>query len=154
MPLKPSSRVTGSGNDAPHRDARETREVEEDTRPSDETSLIQIAFSVIRPYDFYVPNRHEEEPLSMHSRWEKFPSAMVITYGGFNDISINSAKKKLDELADAAPIQAVSFEKVKGRSELITFYLKEFPGGSPNSNIPLLLRARMANFDVHHVLIN
>ena len=55
---------------------------------------------------------------------------MVITGGGFKDISINSTKRKLDKLADAAPTQAVTFEKVKGMSELITFYLEEFPGGT------------------------
>ena len=62
----------------------------------------------------------------MHSRWEKFPSAMVITGGGFNDIFINSEKRKLGELVDAAPTQAVTFKKVKGRPEPITFYLEEF----------------------------
>ena len=39
--------------------------------------------------------------MATHSRWEKFPSAMVITGGGSNDLSINFAKRKLDELVDA-----------------------------------------------------
>ena len=84
----------------------------------------------------------------------KIPFFHGYNWRGFNDISINSAKRKLDELVNAALTQEVTFEKVKGRSAPIMFYLEEFPGGSPNSNIPLLLRARMANFDVHHVLIN
>ena len=92
--------------------------------------------------------------MSTHSRWEHFPSAMVINGGGFNDLTINSAKRKLDELVDTAPPQTVTFEKVKGRSEPITFYLEELPGGAPNSVIPLLIRARMANFDVHRVLVD
>ena len=90
----------------------------------------------------------------MHSRWERFLFAMVINGGGFNDISINSAKRKLDELVDAAPLQALTFERVKGRSEPIMFYLEELPGGAPNSSIPLLVRARMDNFDVHRVLVD
>ena len=48
----------------------------------------------------------------------------------------------------------MTFERVKGRSKPITFYLEEFPGGAPNLAIPLLIRARMANFDVHRVLVN
>ena len=52
------------------------------------------------------------------------------------------------------PPQTVTFEKVKGRSEPITFYLEELPGGAPNSVIPLLIRAKMANFDVHRILVD
>ena len=48
----------------------------------------------------------------------------------------------------------VTFKRVKGRSEPIIFYLEELPGGAPNSVIPLLIRARMANFDVHRVLVD
>ena len=44
-----------------------------------------------------------QEPLSIHRRWENFPSAMVINGGGFNDLTINSAKRKLDDLVDGAP---------------------------------------------------
>ena len=57
-------------------------------------------------------------------------------------------------MVDTAPPQTVTFEKVRGRSEPITFYLEELPGGDPNSVIPLLIRARMANFDVHRVLVD
>ena len=52
----------------------------------------------------------------MHSRWENFPSSMVINGGGFNDFTINSAKRKLDELVDTTPPQTVTFERVKGIS--------------------------------------
>ena len=48
----------------------------------------------------------------------------------------------------------MTFERVKGRSEPIIFYLKELPGGAPNSAIHLLVRTRMANFDVHRVLVD
>ena len=64
-------------NDAPRRDAHETKEPEEDARPSDESVPIQTAFSVTRPEDFEIPEL-VQEPLTTHSRWEYFPSAMVI----------------------------------------------------------------------------
>ena len=57
-------------------------------------------------------------------------------------------------MVDTALTQAIMFEKVKGKSEPITFYLEELPGGAPNSRIPLLVRVRMANFDVHHILVD
>ena len=79
---------------------------------------------------------------------------MVINGGGFNDLTINSAKRKLNELVDSAPPQTVTFERMKGRSEPITFYLEELSGGAPNAVIPLLIRERMANFDVHRVLVD
>ena len=107
-----------------------------------------------RPEDFHVPGSYEDEPLSTHSRWEKFPSAMVITGGGFNDLFVNSAKRKLDELVDAAPAQEVTLERFKEKSKPIIFYLEEFPGRAANSSIPLLIRARMTNFDVHHILVD
>ena len=53
-----------------------------------------------------------------------------------------------------SPPQAVIFERVRDRSEPITFYLEEFPKGPPNSSIPLLVRARMDNFDVYRVLVD
>ena len=77
---------------------------------------------------------------------------MVISGWEFNDISVNLEKRKLNELVDTTPIQDVTLERFKGKSESITFYLEEFPRGSPNSSIPLLVRVKMANFDVHQIL--
>ena len=75
-----------------------------------------MAFSVSRPEDFHIPDNFEdEEPLFIYSRWEKFPSTMVISGGGFNDISVNSAKRKLYELIDVTPIQVVTLERFKGK---------------------------------------
>ena len=48
----------------------------------------------------------------------------------------------------------MTFERVRGRSEPITFYLEELPGGALNSVIPLQIRARMANFDVYRILVH
>ncbi|MCI11753.1 hypothetical protein A2U01_0032855, partial [Trifolium medium] len=42
----------------------------------------------------------------------------------------------------------------KGPSVPLAFYPEELPGGSPNSQIPLLIRASMANFDVHRILVD
>ena len=53
--------------------------------------------------------------MSTHSRWEKFSSSMVISGGGFNDIIVNSTKRKLDELVDTALIWAVTLERFKGK---------------------------------------
>ncbi|MCI13553.1 hypothetical protein A2U01_0034671, partial [Trifolium medium] len=42
----------------------------------------------------------------------------------------------------------------KGRSVPLAFYLEELPGGSANSQIPLLVRADMANYDVRRMLVD
>ncbi|MCI48783.1 hypothetical protein A2U01_0070026, partial [Trifolium medium] len=36
----------------------------------------------------------------------------------------------------------------------LVFYLMELPGGSANTNIHLLIRADMANFEVRRVLVD
>ncbi|MCI81979.1 hypothetical protein A2U01_0103253, partial [Trifolium medium] len=47
---------------------------------------------------------------------------------------------------------SATLEKTKCESLPLAFYLEELPGGSRNANIPLLVRADMANFDVRRVL--
>ncbi|MCH95029.1 hypothetical protein A2U01_0016002 [Trifolium medium] len=47
-----------------------------------------------------------------------------------------------------------TLDKTKGSSQPLGFYLEELPGGSANSQIPLLVRVDMANFDVRRVLID
>ncbi|MCI44712.1 hypothetical protein A2U01_0065951, partial [Trifolium medium] len=44
-----------------------------------------------------------------------------------------------------------TLDKTKGRSIPLAFYLDELPGGSANSQIPLL---DMANYDVRRVLVD
>ncbi|GAU47137.1 hypothetical protein TSUD_379150, partial [Trifolium subterraneum] len=44
--------------------------------------------------------------------------------------------------------------KPKTSSQPLSFYLEELPGGSTNSQIPLLVRADMANFDVQRILVD
>ncbi|MCI40111.1 hypothetical protein A2U01_0061343, partial [Trifolium medium] len=43
---------------------------------------------------------------------------------------------------------------IKEGSIPLAFYKEEVPEGSPNYQIPLLVRARMANFDVHRILVD
>ncbi|MCI71000.1 hypothetical protein A2U01_0092263, partial [Trifolium medium] len=49
---------------------------------------------------------------------------------------------------------SATLDKTKCKSLPLSFYLEELPGGSANSNIPLLIREDMANFEVHRVLVD
>ncbi|GAU35623.1 hypothetical protein TSUD_30400 [Trifolium subterraneum] len=79
---------------------------------------------------------------------ENFPGALVISGGGFNPITIGSIKRKFDELEKASPVEEIKITEVKESSVPLAFYREEVPGGSPNFQIPLLVRAKMANFDL------
>ncbi|MCI80051.1 hypothetical protein A2U01_0101322, partial [Trifolium medium] len=46
-----------------------------------------------------------------------------------------------EELIDASSKMNATLDKAKGRSIPLAFYLEELPGGSANSQIPLLVRA-------------
>ncbi|KAK2443631.1 hypothetical protein QL285_014717 [Trifolium repens] len=106
--------------------------------------------SITQPEDFYI----SEEVSARLSKWENFPSAMVITGGGFNTYIVGSVKKKFDELISASSKMSSVLDTTKGTSVPLSFYLEELPGGSPNSQIPLLIQASMANFDVHRILVD
>ncbi|GAU42711.1 hypothetical protein TSUD_382470 [Trifolium subterraneum] len=86
--------------------------------------------------------------------WENFPGALVISGGGFNPIIIGSIKRKFDELEKASPVEEIKITEVKESSVPLAFYREEVPGGSPNFQIPLLVRAKMANFDVRRILVD
>ncbi|MCI73805.1 hypothetical protein A2U01_0095069, partial [Trifolium medium] len=49
---------------------------------------------------------------------------------------------------------SATLDKTKWKSLPLAFYLEELPGGSANANIPLLIRADMANFEVHRVVVD
>ena len=55
---------------------------------------------------------------------------------------------------DASFKKSATLDKFRGSSISIAFYREEFPGGAPNSSISLLIRARMANFDVKPILVD
>ena len=111
--------------------------------------------SISRPEDFYVPEELDV-PLyfSTHSPWETFPSALVILGGGFNKVTVGSVKRRFDQLISTSSNQSATLDKFRGSSAPISFYREELPGGAPNSSIPLLVRAQMANFDVCRILVD
>ncbi|XP_058741598.1 uncharacterized protein LOC131613981 [Vicia villosa] len=122
---------------------------DEDNSPDDRP--LQVALSVTRPEDF-IPSVGVTSALSP---WEGFPTAVVISNGGDpGSLTISSVKRMFDELISANSDLGPTLQKFKGKSDLITFYLEELPGGAPNATIPLLVRARMANFDVRRILID
>src|SRR3954468_2171496 len=82
------------------------------------------------------------------------PSTMVISGGGFNKLIMGSVKCKFKELILASLSKTVTLDLTKGSSTPIAFYREELPDGTPNSTIPLLVRARMANFDVRRILVD
>jgi len=74
--------------------------------------------------------------------WEQFLTANVIT-GGTMNISLGNMKRKFEELMIVnLPVPPNSN---RGGRPLLAFYDSELPGGAPNSTIPLLVRASMAN---------
>ncbi|GAU51986.1 hypothetical protein TSUD_417870, partial [Trifolium subterraneum] len=119
-----------------------------------------VALAISRPEDF-LPLQTDEEKgaldyLAAHlgGSWENFPGALVISGGGFNPITIGSIKRKFDELEKASPVEEIKITEVKESSVPLAFYREEVPGGSPNFQIPLLVRAKMANFDVRRILVD
>jgi len=99
--------------------------------------------------------QHEEFPkhveiTSYACTWEFFPTSNIII-GGVSSLSMGSMKRKFEELLSVNHL-SLSEQKLGGWPPL-TFYDHEFPGGSSNYAIPLLIQAYMANFDVKRVLI-
>ncbi|XP_058767845.1 uncharacterized protein LOC131641557 [Vicia villosa] len=140
------SKYTKKGENS-HREGQGTSDG--DNSPDDRP--LQVPLSVTRPEDF-VPSVGVTSALSP---WEGFPTAMVISNGGDpGSLTISSVKRKFDELISANSDLGPTLQKFKGKSDPITFYLEELLGGAPNATIPLLVRARMANFDVRRIMID
>ncbi|GAU34549.1 hypothetical protein TSUD_219330 [Trifolium subterraneum] len=66
----------------------------------------------------------------------------------------NVDKRKFDELEKASQVGEIKITEVKESSVPLAFYREEVPEGSPNFQIPLLVRAKMANFDVRRILVD
>ncbi|GAU35504.1 hypothetical protein TSUD_155350 [Trifolium subterraneum] len=119
-----------------------------------------VALAISRPEDFLpLPNNGEKEALDylaahLDGSWENFPGALVISGGGFNPVTIESIKRKFDELEKASPVGEIKIIEVKESSVPLAFYREEVPGGSPNFQISLLVRAKMANFAVRRILVD
>ncbi|PNX98241.1 retrotransposon-related protein [Trifolium pratense] len=105
--------------------------------------------SITRPEDFVLT----EELAARLAAWENFPQTAVISGGGFSTLTVGSVKRKFEELLVASSDISATIDKPK-KSVPLAFYPEELPGGSPNSSIPLLIRASMANFDVHRILVD
>ncbi|KAI5435465.1 hypothetical protein KIW84_022049 [Lathyrus oleraceus] len=140
-------------NEAPRHDEPEKKRPRENTPP--DNSPYQVALCVSRPEDFFPPEPLPEGKITALSPWEDFPTTLVISGGGTNGESAAlSVKRKFDELLLTAPEQKATLTKYRGKSNPISFFLEELPGGSPNSAIPLLIRAKMARFDVRRILVD
>ncbi|GAU43460.1 hypothetical protein TSUD_140980 [Trifolium subterraneum] len=119
-----------------------------------------VALAISRPEDFLpLPNNEEKETLDylsahLDGSWKNFPGALVISGGGFNLVTIGSIKRKFDELEKASLVGEIKITEVKESSVPLTFYREEVPGGWPNFQIPLLVRAKMANFDIRRILVD
>ncbi|MCI03001.1 hypothetical protein A2U01_0024035, partial [Trifolium medium] len=144
---------------------RETREaqmaIEAPTLEEDDNrAAMPTAYAISRLEDFLPPPDADEEGIMkqltahMDGSWENFPKAIVISGGGFNKTTIGSIKKKFEELKSVCFVNPMTVSSFKDGSIPLAFYREEVPGGSPNYQIPLLVRARMANFDVHRILVN
>ncbi|GAU19123.1 hypothetical protein TSUD_79460 [Trifolium subterraneum] len=119
-----------------------------------------VALAITRPEDFLpLPDNNEREALDyfaahLDGSWENFPGALVISGGGFNPITIGSIKRKFDELEKASPVSEIKITMVKESFIPLAFYREEVLGGSPNFQIPLLVRVKMENFDVRRILVD
>ncbi|XP_058783320.1 uncharacterized protein LOC131657996 [Vicia villosa] len=120
-------------------------------KPAEDTPAMQVAMSITRPKDFYLPDwAKSATATSFHNGWEMFPSAMVISGGGFSKLTVGSVKQKFDELLSASSSKVAALDQ--GSPSSISLYKEELPGGAQNATIPLLIRARMANFDVRRIV--
>ncbi|XP_058765481.1 uncharacterized protein LOC131638974 [Vicia villosa] len=77
----------------------------------------------------------------------------LIREGGFNKSPVGKIKRCFEQLIEATTRLNVTLDKTTGKSHPLSFYLEELLGESPNYSIPLLIRERMANFDVHRILV-
>ncbi|XP_058780878.1 uncharacterized protein LOC131654974 [Vicia villosa] len=134
--------------------AKEAKPVTEE-KPTEVTPAMQVAMSITRPEDFRLPDwaRSEAAPSPLIP-WETFPSVMVISGGGFSKLTVGSVKRKFDELLSASSSKTAALDHAQSSPSSISFYKEELPDGVPNATIPLLIRARMANFDVRCILVD
>ena len=116
--------------EAPRQDVQESKKVEEETPSSDNIGL-QVAMSISRPEDFYIPEELNV-PLyfATHSPWETFPSALMISGGGFNKVTVGSVKRRFDQLIstilEEALSRLLSIEKRYPREPRIPAFLSSY----------------------------
>ncbi|CAJ2633414.1 unnamed protein product [Trifolium pratense] len=61
----------------------------------------------------------------MNGSWENFPKAMVITGGGISKVTIESVKRKLEELESICSVNPVAVSKPEEGSNPLAFYKEE-----------------------------
>ncbi|GAU50103.1 hypothetical protein TSUD_374520 [Trifolium subterraneum] len=136
----------------PRQEKKREDTLEDEPKSSGE---MKVAMAIWRPEYFYVPNYLKDtyEPPILNE-WEKFPEAMVISGGVFDKHTIGSVKREFEELITTSSGMVVTLGKPKTSSQPLSFYLEDLPEGSANSQIPLLVRAEMTNFDVQRILVD
>ncbi|GAU18714.1 hypothetical protein TSUD_80020 [Trifolium subterraneum] len=150
-----------ANNNAPRQNQLAVDPASPEQHVEEENKVIgRVALAISRPEDF-LPLQTDEEKgaldylvAHLDGSWENFPGALVISGGGFNPITIGSIKRKFDELEKASPVEEIKITEVKESFVPLAFYREEVPGGSPNFQISLLVRAKMANFDVRRILVD
>lgn len=106
--------------------------------------------SITRTENFYIPDLAIIPTyLSSHKSHSRPWSG-----GGFNKLTVGSVKRKFEELILAISGMTTTCNLTKGSYAPIAFYKEELPGGAPNSITPMLIRARMTNFDVRRFLVD
>ena len=73
---------------------------------------------------------------------------------GFNRHTVGLVKRRADQHIKANSDMDATLDKLRGGSHPLAFYREELLGVAPSSSIPLLVRARMENFDVRRILVD
>ncbi|CAJ2651997.1 unnamed protein product [Trifolium pratense] len=132
---------------APRAEAAETSNNEE--AAPEKSGHKPVALAISRTEDFFVPDYLDDTYVAPTlSKWDALAHAMVISGGGFDKQTVGSIKRKFEELIDGSSNLSATLDKPKGQSKPLAFYMEELPGGTANSQIPLLIRVDMANMDV------
>ncbi|CAJ2645078.1 unnamed protein product [Trifolium pratense] len=138
---------------APRAEAAETSNTEE--AAPEKSGHKPVALAISRPEDFFVPGYLDDTYVAPTlNKWDALAQAMVISGGGFDKQTVGSIKRKFEELIDGSSNLSATLDKPKGQSKPLAFYMEELPGGTANSQIPLLIRVDMANMDVRRVLVD
>ncbi|GAU45301.1 hypothetical protein TSUD_327590 [Trifolium subterraneum] len=97
-----------------------------------------------------------EQPVEEENRLIDGVALAISRPEDFLPLPLNEEKEALDYLAAHLDGSWENFPGalVKESSVPLAFYREEVPGGSPKFQIPLLVRAKMAKFDVRRILVD
>ncbi|WJX89707.1 hypothetical protein P8452_71681 [Trifolium repens] len=141
--------------DRPRENNDRRQDVEDPPAEEEARANLPVAYAILRPEDF-AQGKEVLTHLTSHldGSWENFPKTLVISGGGFNNTTLETIKRKFEELVSVCSLNPISVTEIKEGSVPLAFYKEEILGGSPNYQIPLLVQARMANFDVRRILVD